>query len=113
MAHGLAGSASPLNAGAPPFLFEIPTWGDRTADAAADFLLVLLSSLGEPPSTGSGPTTRSLTGHPAQVGHRMTRRLAVRDWRAKSVQDRRAYPRLTLGSHRDRRPGHSPDRTLR
>jgi hypothetical protein len=26
----------------------------------------------------------------------MTRRLAVRDWRAKSVQDRRVYTRLTL-----------------
>lgn len=50
MAHGLAGSASPLNAGAPPFLFEIPTWGDRMADAAADFLLALLSGLGEPPN---------------------------------------------------------------
>lgn len=50
MAHGLAGSASPLNAGAPPFLFEIPTWGDRMADAAAHFLLALLSGLGEPPN---------------------------------------------------------------
>jgi hypothetical protein len=36
MAHGLAGSASPLNAGAPPFLFEIPTWGDRTAGPRHD-----------------------------------------------------------------------------
>jgi hypothetical protein len=30
---------------------------------------------------------------------------------AKSIQDRRGHTRLTSGSHRDRRPGHSSDRT--
>src|SRR5215813_11712591 len=36
----------------------------------------------------------------------------VGDRLAKSVQDRRVHTRLTLGSHRDRRLGHSSDRTL-
>src|SRR5512132_3218000 len=44
-------------------------------------------------------------------------RSLTEDWtqvagQAKSVQDRRVHTRLTLGSHRDRRPGHSPDRTV-
>ena len=38
-----------------------------------------------------------MTGYSAQVGAYRDTHLVVRDWRAKSVQDRRVYTRLTLG----------------
>src|ERR1035441_2690403 len=61
----------------------------------------------------SGSTTRSLTGNSAQViAFRDTPSL-IRDYKTKSVQDRRVHTRLALGALRDRRPGHSADRTLR
>src|ERR1039458_9431601 len=61
----------------------------------------------------SARTTRSLTGNSAQViAFRDTPSL-IRDYKTKSVQDRRVHTRLALGALRDRRPGHSADRTLR
>jgi hypothetical protein len=54
-----------------------------------------------------------MTSSPAQVTARRNTPSWIRDRQAGSVQDRRVHTRLTLGSHRDRRPGHSPDRTVR